>query len=106
MASTTGLCSVALALACLALSGCKTPAPYVWVDALPSQAEPAEKEYVIQAGDQLAIRVWGQESMSARARVRSRSTPRRWRCPPSTPSMRRWSSPATNRSGERPRGGG
>jgi polysaccharide export outer membrane protein len=70
MASPTGLSRVALALACLALSACKTPAPYVWVDALPAQAEPADKEYVIQPGDQLAVRVWGQESMSARARVR------------------------------------
>jgi polysaccharide biosynthesis/export protein len=70
MASTTGRSTVALALACLALAGCKTPAPYVWVDALPAQVEPAEKEYVIQAGDQLAVRVWGQDSMSARARVR------------------------------------
>jgi polysaccharide export outer membrane protein len=77
MASTTGRSSLtlaragaALALAALALGGCKTSSPYIWVDSLPAQVDPAEKEYVIQAGDQLSIRVWGQDSMSARTRVR------------------------------------
>jgi hypothetical protein len=54
----------------LALSACKTQAPYVWADALPAPAEPVEKAYVIQPGDQLSIRVWGQETMSARTKVR------------------------------------
>ena len=70
MASTTSVRGVALALLSLALGGCKTTAPYVWVDSMPAQAEPAQKEYVIQAGDQLLIRVWGQDAMSARTRVR------------------------------------
>jgi polysaccharide export outer membrane protein len=70
MAPTTRLSSVTLALVVLTLGGCKTSAPYVWVDSLPAQSESAEKEYVIQTGDQLSVRVWGQESMSARARVR------------------------------------
>jgi polysaccharide export outer membrane protein len=61
---------VTLALLCLSLGGCKTTAPYVWVDSLPAQVEPAEKEYVIQPGDQLSVRIWGQDSMSARAKVR------------------------------------
>jgi polysaccharide export outer membrane protein len=70
MASNTGRSTLALALAALAMGGCKTAAPYVWVDSLPAQAEPADKEYVIQVGDQLSVRVWGQDSMSARSRVR------------------------------------
>jgi polysaccharide export outer membrane protein len=70
MASNTTRSSLTLALAVLALGGCKTSSPYVWVDSLPAQTEPAEKEYVIQVGDQLSVRVWGQDSMSARSRVR------------------------------------
>lgn len=70
MVSTTSVRGVALALLSLALGGCKTTSPYVWVDSMPAQAELAQKEYVIQAGDQLSIRVWGQDAMSARARVR------------------------------------
>jgi polysaccharide export outer membrane protein len=54
----------------LALSSCKTQAPYIWADSLPAPAETTEKAYVIQPGDQLSVRVWGQETMSARARVR------------------------------------
>jgi polysaccharide export outer membrane protein len=70
MASSIRLRCAGLALTVLALSACKTPAPYVWVDSLPTQTEPAEKDYVIQVGDQLSVRVWGQDSMSARTRVR------------------------------------
>jgi polysaccharide export outer membrane protein len=70
MAPTTRLSSVTLALMVLTMGGCKTTAPYVWADSLPAQSESEGKEYVIQAGDQLSVRVWGQDSMSARARVR------------------------------------
>ena len=70
MARTTSLSSVTLALMVMTLGGCKTPAPYVWADSLPPQSAPEGKDYVIQAGDQLSVRVWGQDSMSARARVR------------------------------------
>jgi polysaccharide export outer membrane protein len=59
-----------IALLALTLGGCKTQAPYIWGDALPASKEPADKEYVIQPGDQLSVRVWGQDSMSARAKVR------------------------------------
>lgn len=61
----------ALAGAILLLSAaCKSTGEYVWVDDLPQPAPPAEKEYVIQAGDVIAVRVWNQEGMSARSRVR------------------------------------
>ena len=70
MGPTMRLSSVTLALTVLTLAGCKTSAPYVWADSLPPQSDPESREYVIQVGDQLSVRVWGQESMSARARVR------------------------------------
>ena len=70
MASTGRLRGVILALMVLSTAACRASAPYVWADTLPSQSDAAEKEYLIQAGDQLSVRVWGQDSMSARARVR------------------------------------
>jgi polysaccharide biosynthesis/export protein len=70
MASITRWRVVIPALLALALAGCKTQAPYVWADSLPTKTEPAEKEYVIQSGDLLSVRVWGQDAMSARTRVR------------------------------------
>jgi polysaccharide export outer membrane protein len=54
----------------LASTACKTAGEFVWVDDLPQAAPPAEKEYVIQSGDIISVRVWNQEGMSARARVR------------------------------------
>ena len=65
-----GTWAIPLLLLALALGGCKTQAPYIWGDSLPATNDPADKEYVIQPGDQLSVRVWGQDSMSARARVR------------------------------------
>ena len=64
-------CSLAwMASIALSLAGCKTSAPYVWADSLPPSPAGDEKEYLIQPGDQLSVRVWGQEAMSARAKVR------------------------------------
>lgn len=70
MAPTTRLSSVTLALVLLTTGGCKTSAPYVWADSIPPQADVESKEYVIQPGDQLSVRVFGQDSISARTRVR------------------------------------
>jgi polysaccharide export outer membrane protein len=50
------------------LAGCGG-APYVWVDELPQQG--SSDEYVITSGDLVNIRVFNQESLSTRARVRS-----------------------------------
>ena len=49
--------------------GCGTTAPYVWVQELP--APQAAEGYVIAIGDVLSVRVFGQDNMSTRARVRS-----------------------------------
>ncbi|MBF5042593.1 polysaccharide export protein [Aggregicoccus sp. 17bor-14] len=58
-----------LALGLLALlSGCKHAGAYTWVDQV--APEPEASEYQIVRGDTLSVRVFGQEGMSARARVR------------------------------------
>jgi len=49
---------------------CKHTGDFVWVDDLPQTSQPAEKEYVIQPGDTLSVRVWNQDGMSAKPRVR------------------------------------
>jgi len=57
--------------ALLALApACKHTGDYVWVDDLPQAAPSTEKEYVIQPGDTISVRVWNQDGMSAKARVR------------------------------------
>jgi polysaccharide export outer membrane protein len=61
-----------LALAAtLALStACRHAGDYVWVHDLPDSAG-SDPEYQIAPGDVLAVRVWNEETMSGRARVRS-----------------------------------
>jgi polysaccharide export outer membrane protein len=52
------------------LCSCASVGPYVWAD---QYAEPSEQnpgEYQIAPGDLVAIRVYGQDAMSARERVR------------------------------------
>ena len=61
-------CALAVALAVLALGGCKHQGAYVWADEVEPSSEP--DGYVIHSGDTLSVRVWGQDGMSARARVR------------------------------------
>jgi len=63
---------VLLPLALLLSGACKTVGDYVWVDALPVEApRPSAEEYVIAPGDLLNIRVWNQDAVSGRARVRT-----------------------------------
>jgi len=56
----------------LALAGvaCAHSEPFVWVDSVPDALVNPPSVYVIGAGDVLAIRVWEQDGMSTRARVR------------------------------------
>lgn len=65
-----GLC-VLLSVVSVLGAGCAhvPESPYVWADELP--AEPTTPtEYVIARGDVLSVRVWNEEGMSARPRVR------------------------------------
>jgi polysaccharide export outer membrane protein len=59
---------VAAALAVAPVAGC-AGVPYLWIDDVPTQR--AAEEYVIAPGDVLGVRVFNQENMSSRARVRS-----------------------------------
>ena len=54
----------------LCASACKTTGEYVSVDDLPAAPSPTEREYVIQPGDTISVRVWGQDNLSARGKVR------------------------------------
>jgi polysaccharide export outer membrane protein len=63
-----------LALACaLAISGCGTSGSYVWVSDLPREytARLTPGDYLIGDGDTVSIRVFNQEALSTRAKVRS-----------------------------------
>jgi polysaccharide export outer membrane protein len=51
------------------VGACAGPGQYVWIQDLPPQASD-EKELVIEDGETLDIRVFGQEAMSTHARVR------------------------------------
>jgi polysaccharide export outer membrane protein len=58
------------AVAASAIFGCANLGEYVWADALPdSPTDPAD-EYRLAPGDTIAVRVFNQESMSGRARIR------------------------------------
>ena len=50
-------------------AGCKTTGEFVSVDSIPP-SPPATREYVLQAGDTISIRVWNQDSISTRTRIR------------------------------------
>ena len=53
--------------ALLALApACKHTGDYVWVDDLPQGQQAADKEYIIQSGDTISVRVWNQEACRRR----------------------------------------
>jgi polysaccharide biosynthesis/export protein len=60
---------VLVALALAATLGCSSGGPYVWVNQLPP--DQTTDGYVIGTGDLLNVRVYNQENLSTRARVRS-----------------------------------
>jgi polysaccharide export outer membrane protein len=52
-------------------AACSHTQPYVWADDLPAtMVEGAPTVYAIQPGDLVSIRVWNQDNMSTRVRVR------------------------------------
>ena len=61
---------LAAALLALAATACAPIGEFVWADAYQAAARP-EGEYQIAAGDVLNVRVYGQENMSGRVKVRS-----------------------------------
>jgi len=65
--SLPGVVFVAVALQ---LAACSTTGPYVWVDSLPATAA-STSDVIIQDGDILNVRVFNQEPLSTRERVRT-----------------------------------
>jgi polysaccharide export outer membrane protein len=65
-------CALAVVLSPLA-TACAGPGNFVWVDDLPAaqSAQAAESDYLIREGDLVNIRVFDQEPLSTRARVRA-----------------------------------
>lgn len=61
--------AIAVGLAA-ALAGCRHVGDFVWVDAFQEPAQARPTTYVIGAGDLVSVRVFGQEGMSARVKVR------------------------------------
>jgi polysaccharide export outer membrane protein len=58
------------ALALMGLFACADLGPYVWADALPPPPASQAGEYLLAAGDTILVRVYNQESVSGRVRVR------------------------------------
>jgi polysaccharide export outer membrane protein len=50
---------------------CSSAGKYVWVDDLPPPAKPAANDYVLGPGDLISVRVYNQEAMSYKGRIRS-----------------------------------
>ena len=62
---------VVLWLALVAWAGCADLGQYVWVaDYREAKAPPTDNAYVLAAGDVISIRVYDQEAMSARGKIR------------------------------------
>jgi len=57
-------------VAVLALAACGGTGPYVWVDSLPGQSANSN-DVIIQEGDVLSVRVFNQDPLSTKERVRS-----------------------------------
>lgn len=55
----------------VAAAGCANLGPYVWVDELQDAAGTQATEYTLAPGDTIFVRVFNQESVSGRTRVRS-----------------------------------
>jgi len=60
----------AVLLGAFAALGCASLGQYVWVDSLPEPAANPAGEYVLGPGDTIYVRVFNQEGVSGRTRVR------------------------------------
>jgi polysaccharide export outer membrane protein len=54
----------------LSAPGCKASGAYVWADSLPVTPQAPTQDYLLQAGDVITIRVWNQDSITTKTRVR------------------------------------
>ncbi|MGC4121437.1 MAG: polysaccharide biosynthesis/export family protein [Myxococcales bacterium] len=60
-----------LGLASLLFAGCASVGQFTWVDDLPAAKGAEAASYLVAPGDLLNVRVWNQDAMSARVRVRA-----------------------------------
>ncbi len=61
-----------LAIAALVVSACSADlGKYVWVKDYQQQLAPAEKGFVLGPGDTIAVRMFGQEAFSTKAKIRN-----------------------------------
>lgn len=68
---TRGLATATAAVAAIGLTACAAGGRYVWVDAWDQGPQPAEGSYVIAPGDLISVRVYNQEALSGKVRVRA-----------------------------------
>lgn len=61
---------IAVAAIAAAGPGCANLGQYVWADSLPEATTKGEAEYVLAPGDLIQVRVFGQDPLSGRTRVR------------------------------------
>ena len=61
----------AAALSCWSLLACADLGPFVWADQFVDPSAPSDGSYVIGNGDVLSVRVFNQEGMTTKAKVRS-----------------------------------
>jgi polysaccharide export outer membrane protein len=59
-----------LGLAAVAALGCTDVGKYVWADALPEAQAKSETEYRLTPGDMIFVRVFNQDPLSGRTRIR------------------------------------
>ncbi len=64
--------SILLLVPLLALAAaCAPTGRYIWSDQYQAATQPADKEYVVAVGDLINVRVYNQDAMSAKVRVRA-----------------------------------
>jgi len=64
--------SILLLMPLLALAtACGPTGRYIWSDQYQSATQPTDKEYVVAVGDLISVRVYNQDAMSAKVRVRT-----------------------------------
>jgi polysaccharide export outer membrane protein len=59
------------ALAMLSVTaGCKTTGEFVWADSYTASPAPSGSDYLLQPGDVITIRVWNQDSITTKTKIR------------------------------------
>jgi polysaccharide export outer membrane protein len=62
---------LAISLAALALASCAHQGDFIWVDQAKVVAPTSDEGFVLSPGDVVSVRVWAQENLSSRVKVRA-----------------------------------